>query len=140
MINIPRHLHFFGICGTAMGAVAAALRERGFIVTGSDENVYPPMSTFLQRKGLASAPATGRKTSRTTADVIVVGNAIKRGNPGSGSGPESQALLPFPAGNAEGIFPARPAQPGRDRHPRQDDHHFACSPGSWRRAGLIRAM
>ena len=42
----PKNFHFLGICGTAMGSIAAALSERGFRVTGSDENVYPPMSTF----------------------------------------------------------------------------------------------
>ena len=42
-----RSVHFVGICGTAMAATAAALREQGFQVTGSDQNVYPPMSTFL---------------------------------------------------------------------------------------------
>ena len=41
----PKRFHFLGICGTAMGAVAAALRDRKFVVTGSDDNVYPPMST-----------------------------------------------------------------------------------------------
>ena len=41
------HFHFLGICGTAMGAVAAAMARRGFTVTGSDANVYPPMSTCL---------------------------------------------------------------------------------------------
>ena len=49
----PVHrIHFLGVCGTAMGAVAAALRELGIIVTGSDDNVYPPMSTFLEAKGI----------------------------------------------------------------------------------------
>jgi UDP-N-acetylmuramate: L-alanyl-gamma-D-glutamyl-meso-diaminopimelate ligase len=52
----PRNFHFLGICGTAMGSVAAALRERGFIVTGTDENVYPPMSTFPRAEELRSAP------------------------------------------------------------------------------------
>ncbi|HEY3600880.1 MAG TPA: Mur ligase domain-containing protein, partial [Chthoniobacterales bacterium] len=53
MKQLPRHLHFLGICGTAMGAVAVALSERGCIVTGSDEKVYPPMSDFLRAKGIA---------------------------------------------------------------------------------------
>jgi len=53
VIGKPKKFHFVGICGTAMGSVAAALRERGFIVTGSDESVYPPMSTFLESKGIA---------------------------------------------------------------------------------------
>src|SRR5437588_5664760 len=64
-----------------MGSVAAALRQRGFKVTGSDENVYPPMSTFLQRQGIALEE--GYRAQNITADVevVVVGNAIKRGNP-----------------------------------------------------------
>ena len=45
-------VHFIGICGTAMASVAAALKEQGVRVTGSDENVYPPMSTFLAERGL----------------------------------------------------------------------------------------
>src|ERR1700678_403935 len=49
----PRAFHFLGICGTAMGAVAAMLRDEGYTVTGSDESVYPPMSTFLAEKGIA---------------------------------------------------------------------------------------
>ena len=48
-----RKVHFVGVCGTAMGSLAAALRDRGVEVTGSDENVYPPMSTFLRDKGVA---------------------------------------------------------------------------------------
>src|SRR5271168_3169340 len=76
-----QHLHFLGICGTAMGAVAAALRERGFTVTGSDENVYPPMSTFLEQKGVAIFPGYRPENLPATADLIVIGNAIKRGNP-----------------------------------------------------------
>ena len=47
--------HFTGICGTAMGSAAVAIKERGFDVTGSDENVYPPMSTFLEERGIAIA-------------------------------------------------------------------------------------
>ena len=46
------HFHFLGICGTAMGAVAAAMARRGYTVTGSDANVYPPMSTFLEEEGI----------------------------------------------------------------------------------------
>ncbi|MFM8231213.1 MAG: Mur ligase domain-containing protein, partial [Chthoniobacterales bacterium] len=47
-----RKVHFTGVCGTAMGSLAAALRDRGVIVTGSDENVYPPMSDFLRGNGI----------------------------------------------------------------------------------------
>jgi len=70
-----------GICGTAMGATAAALRQRGFTVTGSDENVYPPMSTFLEEKGVSIFPGYRPENLPADADLIVIGNAIKRGNP-----------------------------------------------------------
>ena len=75
------HIHFIGICGTAMGSVAAALRERGYTVTGSDENIYPPMSTFLEEKGITLNAGYHAANLPGGADVIVVGNAIKRGNP-----------------------------------------------------------
>src|SRR5215212_8805408 len=72
--------HFVGICGTAMGSVAAALRERGFVVTGSDESVYPPMSTFLESKGIALSSGYRPENLPEDADVIVIGNVMKRGN------------------------------------------------------------
>jgi UDP-N-acetylmuramate: L-alanyl-gamma-D-glutamyl-meso-diaminopimelate ligase len=77
----PRHFHFLGICGTAMGAVAAALRERGFTVTGSDENIYPPMSTFLESKGIALHQGYRPENIPNGAEIIVIGNAMTRGNP-----------------------------------------------------------
>jgi len=76
-----RHLHFIGICGTAMGAVAAALRDQGFMVTGSDSGVYPPMSTFLTERGITLSSGYSAENIPDTADLIVVGNAISRGNP-----------------------------------------------------------
>jgi UDP-N-acetylmuramate: L-alanyl-gamma-D-glutamyl-meso-diaminopimelate ligase len=81
VISEPRNFHFIGIGGTAMGAVAAALRDRGFIVTGSDENVYPPMSTFLESKGIALRAGYRPENIPEDADVVVIGNAMKRGNP-----------------------------------------------------------
>ena len=70
-----------GICGSAMGAVAAMLRDQGYTVTGSDESVYPPMSTFLAEKGIAIQ--SGYKPDNLPAEdvILVVGNTIKRGNP-----------------------------------------------------------
>ena len=53
--NSSEQIHFIGICGTAMGSVAAALQNRGYIVTGSDQNVYPPMSDFLIENGSQNA-------------------------------------------------------------------------------------
>ena len=77
----PKSFHFLGICGTAMGAVAVALQERGFKVTGSDENVYPPMSSFLENKGIALMEGYRAENIPADADVVVIGNAMKRGNP-----------------------------------------------------------
>src|SRR5687768_18351150 len=64
-----------------MGAVAAALRERGFTVTGSDENVYPPMSTFLESRGIALHAGYRPENIPADAEIVVIGNAMKRGNP-----------------------------------------------------------
>ncbi|MFM8365305.1 MAG: Mur ligase domain-containing protein, partial [Verrucomicrobiota bacterium] len=81
MNSIPRHIHFLGICGTAMGSVAAAMRDKGFTVTGQDLNVYPPMSTFLESKGVAITPGFDPSGIPASADLIVIGNAMSRGNP-----------------------------------------------------------
>ena len=63
-----------------MGSVAAAMAERGFIITGSDENVYPPMSTFLEQRGIALTAGYRAENIPAKADVVVIGNAMKRGN------------------------------------------------------------
>ena len=81
MTTAIRHVHFIGICGTAMGAVAAAMRAQGFTVTGSDAAVYPPMSTFLESKGIRLSEGYKPENIPADADLIVVGNAISRGNP-----------------------------------------------------------
>ncbi len=64
-----------------MGSVAAALRERGFAVTGSDESVYPPMSIFLAETGIAIKEGYRAQNIPDDVDVVVIGNAMKRGNP-----------------------------------------------------------
>ncbi|HEU0275389.1 MAG TPA: UDP-N-acetylmuramate:L-alanyl-gamma-D-glutamyl-meso-diaminopimelate ligase [Candidatus Udaeobacter sp.] len=81
MKEAPKSFHFLGICGTAMGSVAAALNDRGFKVTGSDENIYPPMSTFLQKKEISLKAGYRAENIPRDADVVVIGNAMKRGNP-----------------------------------------------------------
>ena len=64
-----------------MGAVAVGLQERRLRVTGSDENVYPPMSSFLQEKGIALMEGYRAGNIPADAEVVVIGNAMKRGNP-----------------------------------------------------------
>lgn len=64
-----------------MGSVAAALRERGFTVTGSDENIFPPMSIFLEEKGIKLNQDYRAENIPADVDLVVIGNAMKRGNP-----------------------------------------------------------
>ncbi|KFN49152.1 UDP-N-acetylmuramate:L-alanyl-gamma-D-glutamyl-meso-diaminopimelate ligase [Arenimonas composti] len=74
-------LHILGICGTFMGGVAALARELGHAVDGSDQNVYPPMSTQLEQLGIALATGWSPGHIAADTDVVVVGNALSRGNP-----------------------------------------------------------
>lgn len=69
-----------GICGVAMAGLAAMLRERGYNVTGSDAAVYPPMSTFLAEQQIAVRSPFGPDNLKPRPDLVVVGNAISRGN------------------------------------------------------------
>src|SRR6476661_5204847 len=75
------HYHLIGICGTAMASLAGMLQARGHHVTGSDQNVYPPMSTMLQDLGIDVAQGFKREHLTPAPDCVVVGNAIPRGNP-----------------------------------------------------------
>ena len=74
------HYHLMGIAGTAMGSLAGLLRAKGHVITGSDEGVYPPMSTLLDDLGIAYAGRYGPENLEPAPDVVVVGNAISRGN------------------------------------------------------------
>src|SRR5262245_4924649 len=74
------HYHLIGIAGTAMGSLAGLLRARGHRVTGPDPGVYPPMSTMLDELGIDYARDFDPKNLEPAPDVVVVGNAISRGN------------------------------------------------------------
>jgi UDP-N-acetylmuramate: L-alanyl-gamma-D-glutamyl-meso-diaminopimelate ligase len=74
------HYHLIGICGTAMASLAGMLQARGHRVTGSDENVYPPMSTMLAGLGINVAQGYDAAHLEPTPDCVVIGNAISRGN------------------------------------------------------------
>ena len=87
MFSEIKSIHFVGIGGTAMAAVAAALRDKGYAVSGSDQNVYPPMSTFLAAKKIEVMPSYAESNLASKPDLIVIGNAISRGNP------EAEAVL-----------------------------------------------
>lgn len=77
---MTEHFHFTGICGTAMGSAAAAMKKRGFKITGSDQAIYPPMSTFLEEAGIPISEGY-RAEHLGGATKVVIGNAISRGNP-----------------------------------------------------------
>ena len=88
MLTDFKSVHFVGIGGTAMASAAVAMQERGFHVTGSDQDViYPPLSTFLAARGIAVKAGYAEANLAHHPDLVVIGNAISRGNP------EAEAVL-----------------------------------------------
>ena len=88
MFGNLRSVHFIGIGGTAMASAAVAMHELGYQVTGSDQDViYPPMSTFLAERGIRVMAGYAEVNLAHRPDLVVVGNAISRGNP------EAEAVL-----------------------------------------------
>ena len=75
------HIHILGICGTFMGGVAILAKSLGYKVTGSDKNVYPPMSTQLEEQGIELIQGFDPSQLDSQPDLVVVGNAMSRGNP-----------------------------------------------------------
>ncbi|MCW8955484.1 MAG: UDP-N-acetylmuramate:L-alanyl-gamma-D-glutamyl-meso-diaminopimelate ligase [Gammaproteobacteria bacterium] len=75
------HIHILGICGTFMGGVAVLARQAGHKVTGSDANVYPPMSTQLEAQGIELMQGYDASHLQPAPDQVVVGNVMTRGNP-----------------------------------------------------------
>ena len=76
-----KHVHLIGICGTAMASLAGMLKQRGFHVTGSDHAAYPPMSDFLASLNIPVCQPFSEHNLQPRPDLVVVGNAISRGNP-----------------------------------------------------------
>ncbi len=81
------HVHFVAVCGVGTGSLAGLLNQQGYRVTGSDENVYPPMSTFLEGIGIDILPGFSEAHLGDRPDLVVIGNAVSRGNP------EAEAVL-----------------------------------------------
>jgi len=75
------HYHLIGICGTAMASLAGMLQARGHAVTGSDQNVYPPMSTQLEALDIEIMSGYKAENTDLPRDITVIGNTIMRGNP-----------------------------------------------------------
>ena len=102
------HIHILGIGGTFMAGLAVLAREAGYTVTGQDAGVYPPMSDVLAAAGIAVEKGYADSAAMHTADTIIVGNALSRGNPAVEA--LLEAGLPYtsgPAWLAQHILPGR---------------------------------
>ena len=75
------HIHLIAVCGVGMASLAGLLQSRGFRVTGSDQNVYPPMSTYLSEIGIDVLSGYRAEHVTPRPDLVVIGNAVSRGNP-----------------------------------------------------------
>lgn len=75
------HIHLIAICGTAMGTLAGMLKAKGFFVTGSDENVYPPMSEMLAQYGIPIQKGFKPENLIPSPDLVIIGNAVSKTNP-----------------------------------------------------------
>jgi UDP-N-acetylmuramate: L-alanyl-gamma-D-glutamyl-meso-diaminopimelate ligase len=81
MSPTPRHIHLSGICGTAMASLAGLLQLQGHRITGSDKAAYPPMSDLLRSLGIPILEPYAESNLDPTPDLVVIGNALSRGNP-----------------------------------------------------------
>ena len=79
-IKDVKNIYFLAICGTAMASLAAMMKQKGYNVYGSDSGIYPPMSTFLEEQGIKIIQGFDVKNLSPKPDLVVVGNAISRGN------------------------------------------------------------
>ena len=119
-----KSVHFTGIGGTAMAAAAAAMLDKGFYVTGSDQNVYEPMASFLATKKISVMNGYDERHLGHKPDLVIIGNAVSRGNP------EAEFVLDhrlrycsLPALLAE-FFHPRQTFAGRKRHAWQNHNDF----------------
>src|SRR3974390_771463 len=76
-----RHIHLSGVCGTAMASIAGLLQLQGHRITGSDKAAYPPMSDMLRDLGIAVLEPYAESNLNPAPDLVVIGNALSRGNP-----------------------------------------------------------
>jgi UDP-N-acetylmuramate: L-alanyl-gamma-D-glutamyl-meso-diaminopimelate ligase len=81
------HIHLIAVCGVGMASLAGLLKARGYRVTGSDQNVYPPMSTYLAQAGIDVQLGFNTQHLANRPDLVIIGNAVSRGNP------EAEAVL-----------------------------------------------
>ena len=109
-----RTVYLIGVCGTAMATLAVLLKQRGFDVRGSDQQIYPPMNQLLTDNGITFLEGYRSEHISSDLDLVVVGNAISRGNP------ELEAVLEKRVRYAS-LPVERPFCRGSG-HPRKDDN------------------
>ena len=117
-----RHVHLIGICGSAMASLAGMLQLQGWRVTGSDKAAYPPMSDLLEQLHIPIAQPFAERNLEPRPDLVIVGNAISRGNP------ELEYVLdqriPFPfAGAVDSRRISCRSRIARDRRDAWQDHN-----------------
>jgi UDP-N-acetylmuramate: L-alanyl-gamma-D-glutamyl-meso-diaminopimelate ligase len=104
----PAKIHLIGICGTGMGALAGLLKARGFAVTGSDAQAYPPMSTELEAQGIRIMEGYHARNLDHAPDLVVVGNVCKVDHPEAKAARErGLACVSMPAAVRDLLLPGR---------------------------------
>ena len=131
-------IHLIGVCGTAMATLAALLKSRGHDVRGSDQNVYPPMSDFLEQQGITLSRATARAHHRRPRPRRRRQRDLAR-QPGARGGARSQDPLLLAARSRARSLPVGRALDRHRRHPRQDDDDVADRVGAGPRRRGSRA-
>ena len=135
------HIHLIAICGVGMASLAGLLQARGYRVTGSDQNIYPPMSTYLASIGIDVLPGFRPEHLAPRPDLVIVGNAVSRANPEAQTMLEAEiSHISFPQALGQFLI-GRALFARRRRHPRQDHYHGAgrvgvCLRGT--RSGVLR--
>lgn len=131
-------IHILGICGTFMGGLAMLARSLGHEVTGSDANVYPPMSTLLEKQGIDLIQGYDASQLDPQPDLVIIGNAMTRGNPCVEAVLEKN--IPFMSG-PQWLHDLCCATAGywRSPVPTAKPRPQAWRPGYWKRAGTNRA-
>lgn len=130
-----RKIHLTAVCGTAMGALACMLKEMGYVVSGSDQKVYPPMSTFLADRGIRIMDGFHAENIAHEPDLVVIGNTIKKENPEVSAVREKG--IPFvPCRRRSIISRQKGKNPLWWPEPTEKRPHLPCWPGCFTMPGL----
>ena len=116
----PKHIHLIGVGGTAMAALAGMLKERGFAVSGSDNELYEPTASLLRRLEVNAKRGFAAANLDPAPDLVVVGNVVTRDNPEARRACAEPNSICVDARGAVALFPERSMPADGLRHARQD--------------------